>query len=66
MILDRQNNFGQVSIVLDVSISFWLGPNHFGQVQIIEFSPEKSNINLTKMIWNWPKQYGQSKIILDV
>ena len=29
MILDRVNNFGWVPIVLDVSNSFWSGPNHF-------------------------------------
>ena len=51
IILDRPNNFGRVPIVLDGSNSFWSGPNHFGQVQIIKISPEKSNLNLTKTIW---------------
>ena len=46
-----QNNFGRVPIVLNGSNSFWLEPNHFGQAQIIKISPEKSNLNLTKMIW---------------
>ena len=50
IILDRPNNFGRVPIVLDGSNSFWSGPNHFGQVQIIKISPEKSNLNLTKTI----------------
>ena len=45
------NNFGRVPIVLDGSNSFWSGPNHFEQVQIMKISPEKSNLNLTKMIW---------------
>ena len=49
-ILDRPNNFGRVPIVLDGSNLFWSGQNHFGQVQIIKVSTEKSNFNLTKMI----------------
>ena len=39
--------------------SFWLGTNHFGQVQIIRISQEKSNLNLTKIIWTRPKRFGQ-------
>ena len=58
MILDRPNCFGWVQIVLVGSNSFWSGPNHFGQVQIIKISPEKSNLNLTKIIWIRPKQFG--------
>ena len=58
MILDHPNHFGQVPIVLDGSNSLWLDPNHFGtKVQIIKISPEKSNLNLTKMIWTRPKQF---------
>ena len=57
MILDRSNNFGRVPIILDRSNSFWWDPNHFGQVQI-KISPEKSNLNLTKMIWIRPKQFA--------
>jgi hypothetical protein len=34
-----------------------MSPNHFGQVQIIKISPEKSNLNLTKMIWTPPNQF---------
>ena len=56
MILDRPNYFGWVRIVLDGSNSFWSCSNHFGKVQIIKISPEKSNMNLNKMIWSWPKQ----------
>ena len=37
---------------------FWTGPNHFGQVQIIKISPEKSNLTLTKMLWTRPKRFG--------
>ena len=55
MILDRPNHFVQAPIVLDWPNSFWLRPNHFGQVQIISISPEKSNLNLIKMIWPQPK-----------
>ena len=51
MILDRPNNFGRVPIVLHKSNSFWSGPNHFGQVQIIKISPEKYNLDPTKTIW---------------
>ena len=44
MILDHQNHFGRVPIVLDGPNLFWSsGPNHFGQVQIIKISPEKFN-----------------------
>jgi len=57
MILDRSNDFGRVPIVLGGSNSFWLGQNHFGQVQIIKISPEKYNMNKTKMIWTRPKQF---------
>ena len=39
MILDCPNNFSRVPIVLDGSKSFWSGPKHFGQVQIIKVSP---------------------------
>jgi hypothetical protein len=53
MILNRPNNFGWMG-----SIRFGSGPNHFGQVQIIKISPEKSNLNLTKTIWSQPKQFG--------
>jgi hypothetical protein len=55
MILDRPNHFIQAPIILDWPNSFWLRPNHFGQVQIISISPEKSNLNLNKMIWPQPK-----------
>ena len=57
MILDCPNNFGQVPIILDGSDLFWSGPNHFRQVQIIKLCPAKSNLNMTKMIWTWPKQF---------
>ena len=50
MILERPNHFGQVPIVLDGPNLYWSDTNHFGQVQIIKISPEKSNLNLTKMI----------------
>ena len=36
MILDRPNHFGRVPIILEGFNSFWLGSNHFGQVQIIK------------------------------
>ena len=65
MILDRPNCFGWVQIVLVWSNSFWSGPNHFGQVQIIKISPEKYNFNLTKMIWTRPKQFGPIQNNLD-
>ena len=45
--------------------SFWSGPIcfgrvqiYFGQVQIIKFSSEKSDLNLTKMIWTRPKRFA--------
>ena len=51
IILDCPNHFGRVPIVLDESNSFWSGPSHFGQVQIIKISPEKSNLNLTTKLF---------------
>ena len=56
MILDRPNHFCKVPIIFYGYN--WLGRNRFGQVQIIKSSPEKSNLNLTKMIWTRPKQFG--------
>ena len=50
MILNRSNNFGRVPTILDA------GPNHFAQVQIMKISPEKSNLNPTKMICKVPDQ----------
>ena len=58
MVLDHPNNFGQLTNVLDRSNSFWSGPNHLVQVQNIKISPEKSNLNLTKMIWIRTKQFA--------
>ena len=58
MILDRPNHFGGGPIFLDASNLFWWGPNHFGQVQIIKISPEKSNLTLNKMLWSRPKLFG--------
>ena len=57
MILDRPNHFSQVPIILSRSNSFWSDPNHIAQVQIIKISSEKSNLNLTKIIWTWLKQF---------
>ena len=36
IILDRSNHFYRVTIVLVESNSFWSGPNHYVQVQIIK------------------------------
>ena len=47
-----QNDFGPSK----KSCLFWTGPICFDQVQIIKTSPEKSNLNLTKMIWTGPKR----------
>ena len=52
-------------MVLDWTNSFWSGAHHFGQVQIIKISPEKSNLNLTKMIWTSPKRIGPDQNNLD-
>ena len=52
------NHFCRVPIILNGSNLFWLGPNHFGQAQNINISPEKSNLNLTKIILTQPKQFG--------
>ena len=52
--------FGRVRFVLHGSNLFWSGPNHFGQVQIVKISSEKSNLSLTKMIW---RDLDQTKTI---
>ena len=44
MILDRANHFGRAQFVLVGSNSIWLGPDHFGWVQIIKISPYKSQV----------------------
>ena len=36
--------------------SFRTGPICFGHFQIIKTNPEKSNLNLDKMIWTQPKR----------
>ena len=68
--------FWTVQIVLDGYKLFWSGPirfgqaqiilDRFGQVQIIKISPEKSNLNLTKMIWTRPKQFLHVQNNLDL
>jgi hypothetical protein len=58
MILDHQ-------IILVESKTFWSSPNYFGKVQIIKSSPEKFNLNLTKMIWTQPKRFGPDQNNLD-
>ena len=45
---------------------FWTGTNTFGQVQIIKISPEKSNLNLSKMICTRPKLHWPVQIFLDL
>ena len=37
--------------------SLGMCPIHFGQVQIIKISPGNLDLNLTKIIWTWPKQF---------
>ena len=64
-----------VQIILVEYKLFWTGPIHFGrvqiilewfgQVQIVKSSPEKSNLNLTKMIWTQPKLFGPDQNNLD-
>ena len=61
--------FWTVQIILLEYQSFWTGPICFGwvqiyhsrQVQAIKISPEKSNLNLTKIIWTRPNQFGPAK-----
>ena len=65
MILDCPNHFGRVPIVLERSNSFWWGPNHFESIQIIKFGPQKSNLNLTKVIFIQPKFFWLDQNNLD-
>ena len=57
-ILDRLNCFGPVPLVLVGYKSFWLGTNHFSQVQIRLFWTNFYNLDLSKMIWIQPKGIG--------
>ena len=59
--LDRPNCFWRVQIVLVRSKSFWLGPNHFGQVQIRLFWTNFYNSDLSRMIWTRPKWFGPNQ-----
>ena len=43
-----------------------MGPNHFGQVQIIKISQEKYNSNLTKIIWTCQNNLDLTKTIWTV
>ena len=53
--------FWLVQFVLGGSNSFWSGPNNFGKVQIIKYSPEKCYLNLIKIIWTQPKRFGPNQ-----
>ena len=57
-ILDRLNCFRPVPLVLVGYKSFWLGTNHFSQVQIRLFWTNFYNLDLSKMIWIQPKGIG--------
>ena len=57
--------FWIVQIILVEYQSFWTCPIRFGQVQIIKISQEKSNLNLTKMIFTWPKRFWPDQNNLD-
>ena len=39
-------------------VLFWLGPNHFGQVQITLSLTNFYNLDLSKIIWSQPKWIG--------
>ena len=58
MIFDRPNCFGRVQVVLIRSKLFWLDHNHFGHVQIKLFCTKFYNLDLSKIIWIWPKWIG--------
>ena len=47
--------FWTVQIVLDGFKLFWVGTNHFGQVQIRLFWSDFYNLVLSKMIWTRPE-----------
>ena len=55
------NCFDRFQIVLFGSKSFWLGSNHFGQVQIRFEWTNFYNLDLSKMILTQPKQIGPVK-----
>ena len=58
--------FWTVWIILVGSKLFWLVPDNFGSVQIIQISFLLANfydLDLSKMIWTQPKQLGLLKMI---
>ena len=59
------NHFGRVPFVLDVSNLFWSGPNYKNLSKKVYFEPYQNNLDPTKSILTRPKQFGQSKIILN-
>ena len=68
IILDHPKYFGRVPLILNGPNLFCSGSNNFGQVQIIKISPEKSNLNLTKMIvlkYTLPRQFEPYQNNLD-
>ena len=58
-------HFGWVNNILDGFNSFWSGPNHFGQFLTTKISPEKSNLDLIKMIWTRSIQFFPIRNNLD-
>ena len=50
--------FWPVQIILDGYKLFWLGLNHFGQVQIRFLLTNFYDLDLSKMIWTQSKQIG--------
>ena len=55
--------FWTVQITL---FEYQLGPICFSRVQIIKIIADKSNLNLTKMIWIWLKQFSPDQNSLYV
>ena len=53
-----QKWFWTIQIVLVGKKMFWLGPNNLEQVQIRLFGTNFYYLDLSKMIWTWPKQIG--------
>ena len=49
----RESQFGPNKFILVVTISFWLTPNHYGQVQIILVRP--------KLFWTDQNCFGHTE-----
>ena len=57
--------FWTVKIILVEYQSFWTGPIHFNQVQIVMDRSKLKKLVQKNLIWTWPKWFGHDQKKLD-